>query len=208
MTHGWSGRGTQFRKFIHPFLEAGQRIVAFDGPAHGNSSGRKTDVTEFYEVIKLLETDYGPFEAAIGHSFGGVANLFAASQGIKIPKQILISSPTIADDIINETVRKLNGSIARGEYLKKYIQRRYGVHFEEVSILKLVETLDNVSILAIHDQNDKEVTLEHPNALLKKYTNSKLITTQGLGHIRILKSPEVIRHCLEFIKSDKKVEVS
>ncbi len=208
MTHGWSGRGTQFRKFIQPFLKAGLRIIAFDGPAHGNSSGQKTDVTEFYEVIKELATDYSPFEAAIGHSFGGVANQFTASQGIKIPKQILISSPTIADDIINETVRKLNGSVARGQYLKKYIFRKYGVHFEEVSILKLVETLDNVSILAIHDQNDKEVSLEHPNALLRKYPHSKLITTQGLGHIRILKSPEVIQYCLEFIKSDKKVVVS
>jgi hypothetical protein len=39
--HGWAGRATQFRRFIKPLNRAGYLVVGFDGPAHGNSQGRK-----------------------------------------------------------------------------------------------------------------------------------------------------------------------
>lgn len=200
MTHGWSGRGTQFREFIKPFNEAGFRVVSFDGPAHGMSQGRKTDVLEFGEVIGLIQAKYGPFAGAIGHSFGGVANLYALSEGIKFPKIVMIASPTITDDIVAESLKKVNASHERGEYLKKYIFKTFGSHFEEVGAMKLIEKASNTPLLLIHDTADKEVSIKHPEALKKKYPYATLIKTQGLGHLRILKSPEVVQHCLDFLR--------
>ena len=200
MTHGWSGRGTQFRKFIKPFNEAGYSVVSFDGPAHGKSKGRKTNVTEFHDIIRQLENKYGPFKATIGHSFGGVANLFATVQGVPISRMIMIATPTIADDIINESIKKLNGSRERGEFLKNFIFQKFGVHFEEVSVLNLIEQIEDVEILIIHDENDREVSMRHPEALIAKFPSANLIKTKGLGHIRILKSSDVVKYSLEFIE--------
>lgn len=199
MTHGWSGRGTQFREFIKPFINSGYCIISYDGPAHGRSGGRKTNVTEFHDVIRQLEINYGPFICLIGHSFGGVANLYALTQGIKTRRMIMIATPTIADDIINESVNKLNGSHERAEYLKNYILKRFGIPFENVSVLKLIENVHDLPVLLIHDLNDKEVSIVHPESLIAKYPLAKLIRTEGLGHIRILKNQDVINHCLEFI---------
>ncbi|MDZ7649373.1 MAG: alpha/beta hydrolase [Cytophagales bacterium] len=42
--HGWAGRATQFRKFVPVFNEAGFRILGFDGPAHGQSTGKEADI--------------------------------------------------------------------------------------------------------------------------------------------------------------------
>jgi len=204
MTHGWSGRGTQFRNFIKPFNKAGYRVVSFDGPAHGKSSGRKTNIIEFLEVIRQLERIYGPFAGAIGHSFGGVANLYAHTQGVNIPKMIMISSPTITDDIINESIRKLNGSPERGTYLKNYILKKFGVPFEEVGALRLIEEVKDTPLLLIHDIEDREVSISHPKVLQKKYPTAHLIKTEGLGHIRILKNTDVIKYCQEFIEKDRK----
>jgi pimeloyl-ACP methyl ester carboxylesterase len=203
MTHGWSGRGTQFRKFIKPFNDAGYQVVSFDGPAHGKSEGSNTNVTEFHDVIRQLEISNGPFAATIGHSFGGVANLYAHVRGVHTEKMIMIATPTISDDIIKESVRKLNGSPARGEYLKKYIYKRFGIHFEDVSVLKLMEEVNDTDLLAIHDVEDKDVPISHPEALLSKYPKANLIKTEGLGHLRILKSPDVVQHCLNYIKTSE-----
>ena len=37
LVHGWESRGTALRSFVPGLVQAGFRVVAFDGPAHGNS---------------------------------------------------------------------------------------------------------------------------------------------------------------------------
>src|SRR5262245_43161631 len=54
VVHGWAGRATQFRKFYVPINAAGFRMVGFDGPAHGRSSGLKTSILEFEEVLRAV----------------------------------------------------------------------------------------------------------------------------------------------------------
>ncbi len=199
MSHGWSGRGTQFRKFIQPFTEAGFRVLAYDGPAHGKSQGRQTHVVEFFDVISALNLRFGPFKAMIGHSFGGVVNTYALANGIAAEKLVMIASPTIGQAVIDDAIKKMNGSPKRAEYLKKYIWKKYKVEFEDVSILKMIEDVANTPVLLIHDSKDKEVPLKHPISLLEKYPKAKLIETEGLGHIRILKSTLVVKYALDFI---------
>lgn len=57
--HGWSGRGTQVLHFIETLLQAGYRVISFDGPAHGETAGRKTRIMEFTDVVLALGEKYG-----------------------------------------------------------------------------------------------------------------------------------------------------
>ena len=41
LIHGWNGRGTQLSAFVKPLLHSGFRVLAFDAPAHGKSSGKR-----------------------------------------------------------------------------------------------------------------------------------------------------------------------
>jgi esterase/lipase len=203
LIHGWAGRATQFRRFIKPLLGAGYRVVGFDGPAHGNSSGKTTNVLEFDDVTRKLYDRYEP-EAIIAHSFGGVTALYSIMNGLPIVKLINIASPSIGDEVIRTYLRAVNGSWPTGEFFKKYVVQNMGKTFDEFSGLYLVQHVPhNVHLLMIHDDTDKEVDIKHSEAILQVYSHANLIRTHKLGHTRILKDDEVIRRCVTFIRDQR-----
>ncbi|HYF70175.1 MAG TPA: alpha/beta hydrolase [Ohtaekwangia sp.] len=198
--HGWAGRTTQFRRFIKPLMAAGFRVVGFDGPAHGNSEGRKTSIVEFEEALEKIFSIQGHPHAVIAHSFGGVAALFSVMQGLPIKKLVNIASPTIADEVIRTYLSAVQGSYKTGEFFKSYVLKTEGKPFEEYSSLYFVKHLPApIDLLLVHDENDKEVDIKNAEALLAVYPNANLIRTTKLGHTRILRDDAVIRRCVTFI---------
>ena len=73
LVHGWSGRGSQLSSIATECNKKGFFVVSFDAPAHGGSSSYTTNVPEFVEAINFLNKTKGPFDYAIGHSFGGAS---------------------------------------------------------------------------------------------------------------------------------------
>lgn len=203
LVHGWAGRATQFRRFIKPLNAAGYKVVGFDGPAHGNSSGKRTSIFEFEETLKAIYKKIGVPEAIIAHSFGGSAALFAAMNGLPIKKLINIASPTIGDEIIHTYLKAINGSMATKNFFKKQMMKEYGKPFDEFTAMYFIRHLpEPVNLLLIHDQNDKEVGLIHAETLAKVFPAARLIKTKGLGHTRILKDNDVIQQSVTFIKEE------
>jgi predicted alpha/beta hydrolase family esterase len=199
MVHGWAGRGTQFRKFIEPFNEAGLRVVAIDGPAHGRSEGRRTEIMGFAKAIRqVFEKEKAV--AIIAHSFGGVASLYAIAHGLHNRVQINIASPSIGDEIIKTFLRALNASASIGERFKKYVIKKTGKHFDDFSALEIVKHIPkDTHLLLVHDEDDLEVTIEHPRALQNRFPQAILFETKKLGHNRILKEDTVINRCVTFV---------
>ncbi len=198
LVHGWSGRGTQLVKFADRFVKAGYSIISFDAPAHGKSSGKTTLMPEFIACILQLEKQYGPFEAAIGHSLGGMSLLNAAKRGLKIGKLVSIGSGDIIQDIIDEFIARLQ--------LKPEIGNRMRNHFES----KSNEKMDNYSsyraaretkipVLIIHDENDPEVPVKCAYHIHENLPHGTLVITKGLGHRKILGNAEVIDKTFEFV---------
>jgi predicted alpha/beta hydrolase family esterase len=201
LIHGWAGRATQLRRFIKPLMNAGFRVIGIDGPAHGNSSGKQTDITEFEQTFHALFGRCGEPEAVIAHSFGGVAALYAAMNGAPIRKLINIASPSIGDEVIKTYLKAVNGSPETGKFFKEYILKTKGKPFDEFSSLHFVKHLPHpVDLLIVQDENDKEVEMKHAEALMKVYPNANLIRTKKLGHTRILKDDTVIRRCVTFVR--------
>ena len=199
--HGWAGRATQFRRFVKPVIAAGYRMVAFDGPAHGNSEGGRTSILEFEEALKKIYDLRGIPEGIIAHSFGGGAVLFAAMNGLPVDKLINIGTPTIGDEIINTYLRTIHGSSSTGVFFKDYMIRKYGKPFDAFTSLHFVKHLPRpVNLLLVHDEDDKEVIIRHAEELVRAYPQAGFVRTQGLGHTRILKDDGVIRTCVTFIR--------
>ncbi len=200
LVHGWAGRATQFRRFVKPLLRAGFRVIGFDGPAHGRSTGRRTNLFEFRETINRIYEMHGEPSAIIAHSFGGVAVLFAAMHGLPVRKLVNIASPSIGDEVIRTYLKAVNGSWSTGLFFKDYIKRTQGKTFDEFSSLHFVQNLPQpIDMMVVQDENDREVEMPHAEALIEAYPRARLLRTQKLGHTRILKDDDVIRKIVAFI---------
>jgi len=201
--HGWAGRATQFRKFFPFLLDAGFRIVSFDGPAHGNSQGKRTNILEFGEALEKIFTLQGEPVGVIAHSFGGVVSLLAATNGLPVKKLINIGSPVIGDKIIMTFLNAVNGSWPTGEKFKAYMIKKFNRSFDEFSSQYFIQHLKTpLPLMLVHDEHDLEVTIDHAEELLRIYPQALLYKTSGLGHTRVLKDETVIKECLKFIRGN------
>jgi esterase/lipase len=206
MIHGWAGRGTQFRKFVEPFTAQGFKVIAIDGPAHGNSDGSKTEIMEFASVIERVYLQEKAV-AIIAHSFGGVASLYAMANGLQNKVQINIASPTIGEEIIKSFLKALKASENIGRLFRDFIIKQTGKRFEEFSALEIVKRIPHeFDLLLVYDEDDEEVTIEHAHAIKKVYPQANLFQTKGLGHNRILKEDKVINCCVTFIQQKTSIQ--
>ena len=201
VVHGWAGRATQFRKFVPVFKQAGFRIYGFDGPAHGKSEGKRATIVEFEQVLRKIVELKGIPAGIIAHSFGGGASIFAIRHGLPVTKLISIASPTMSDEIIRSYLNAIGGTWPTGVRFKELIQKKYGKPFEEFTASFAIKHISTLDLLLIHDMEDRDVSIRQAQELVKLYSKAKLITTQGLGHNRILKDDRVIESCLDFIKN-------
>jgi pimeloyl-ACP methyl ester carboxylesterase len=200
--HGWAGRATQFKRFFPVLIKAGFRVVAFDGPAHGKSEGNHTNILEFGEALRAIFKQIGEPKAVVAHSFGGVACLYGAVNGLPIKKLVNIGAPVIGDKIIQTFLKAVNGNWSTAEKFKAYMFKKYKRSFDEFSSQFFIQHLKTpLDLLLVHDENDKDVAIEHAEELVRLYPQAILYRTTGLGHTRILKEESVIKDCLKFIKS-------
>lgn len=202
LIHGWAGRATQFRKFVPELVAMNFRVVGFDGPAHGESTGRSTNIQEFEAVVRSLYERFGTPEGIIAHSFGGGVALYAAMRGLPVKKLINIASPTIGDEIIHTYLKTINGSAPTALAFKQYIQRVTGQPFDHFTALHFIRHIPHpIALLLIHDEEDDEVPIAHAHALISLYPQATLFRTRGLGHTRILRDEQVIKECVSFLKA-------
>ncbi|WP_271781954.1 alpha/beta fold hydrolase [Aquimarina algiphila] len=198
LVHGWSGSGTQLSKIADALITKGYSTISFDAPAHGDSPGKRTMLPHFIETIYQLEEMYGPFEAAIGHSLGGMSLLRATKYGLQIKKLVIIGTANSITAITKNFAKnlQLNSKVAR--LLKAYFDKRYGEDLDNYS--GAVSALGvKIPTLVIHDKNDVDVHYSAAYEINDNLTNGKLLITEQLGHRKILGTLEVISKIENFI---------
>jgi pimeloyl-ACP methyl ester carboxylesterase len=198
LVHGWSGRGTQLFKIADALVKAGYSTISFDAPAHGKSPGNNTIMVDFIATILEIDKQFGPFEAVIGHSLGGMSVLNAMKAGFKVNRLAIIGSGDIVQDIIDDFVLKLelNPNIATN--LRLHFEKKYGGKMDEYSAYKAAKDIA-IPALVIHDENDFEVPVKAGIHIHEHLKNSELVITKGLGHRKILGNHAVVERVIQFI---------
>ncbi|MDE1206593.1 alpha/beta hydrolase [Tenacibaculum larymnensis] len=196
--HGWAGRSTQLYMIADKLLEKGYMVISFDGPAHGKSTGKTTEMPEFLETITEINKQFGPFEAAIGHSFGGVCLYNAFSEGFTVNKLVTVgAADKISDVILNFTknlqVKPIIAHKMKSLFDKKW-QRDIDTHSSSVKARSV-----KIPTLVVHDSFDGDVDVSCAIAIRQNLQNGKLLITEGLGHTRILRNPKVASKIVDFI---------
>lgn len=199
LVHGWSGRGTQLFKIADELVKAGYSTISFDAPAHGKSPGRTTIMSEFVATILEIEKQFGTFDAAVGHSLGGMSLLNAVKKGFKINHLAVIGSGDIVQDILDDFVTKLELKPNISSKLREHFEKKYGQEMDSYSGYKSAMEID-IPVLVIHDKNDPEVAVTAGINIYNHLKNGTLYLTEGLGHRKILGDPAVIDKVVQFVK--------
>jgi pimeloyl-ACP methyl ester carboxylesterase len=199
LAHGWGGNAAQMRAFVFPLLQAGYRVIAYDQPAHGVSEGRLTGLPDFADVLAEVASHHGEVQAVIAHSLGSAGAALALAWGRIDFKRIVLVSPP-ADLVgysrrfarwhwIPEPVRKA---------MQKAIEERYGVLWEDFELPRVAPRL-SAQALVIHDRGDRMMPWTHGATVARHWPGARFLSTEGLGHRRILTDEGVTRAAAEFI---------
>lgn len=200
LVHGWSGRGTQLHSIAEKLIKNGYSTISFDAPAHGKSTGKTSDMTEFIAGIHELSKRYGPFEHAIGHSLGAMAVLNAIKQGFKVQKAVTIGSGDIIEDIMTDFSKKLGMDFATTQLMIKLFEKKFNTTINSYSASIAAQNI-NIPVLMFHDEEDTDVPVTAAANIFSQLNNAELIVTQGLGHRKILGDSRVIKKIVEFLNA-------
>lgn len=196
--HGWAGRAAQFRYIADMLVEEGFTFIAFDAWAHGQTAGKQTNLFEFAALFERVYQKCEQPAAVIGHSLGAAVVSYSIANGFQVPALVTMGSPVVADDILDEFRRTINGSALVPKALREKSIRAFGKTFESAT---MEETFPHVScpVLAIHGERDADVPVRHLDILKSIRSDIRTLRIADAGHRRILKNEEALKAIKDFI---------
>jgi pimeloyl-ACP methyl ester carboxylesterase len=201
LVHGWSGRGSQLGAFVEPLVAAGHRVVAFDLPAHGRTSGRRTNALVATEAILRVGEELGPLHGVIAHSFGALCTTLALRDGLDARRVAYVSPAASASQAVRGFSRQFGLSWPAEWGLRREMERRFGPGVWPRFSARTCAPDLMVPALIVHDLDDTEVPYRGGQLLAHTWPGARLVTTVGLGHRRILRDPRVIGAAMELFRA-------
>ena len=198
LVHGWGSRASRFGALGAALLEAGFRVVAYDAPAHGESTGRFASLPEFARALGDMAAMVGPIYGLVGHSLGGAAVAMAMRHGVGAHRAVLLAPPADVRIFSDLFARSFALAPTVKETMHRNLERRLRIVWDELHIPTLVRELP-AAALVIHDRDDTDVPLSHGEEIVGAWAGSRLETTAGLGHRALLRDPSVIARTVAFL---------
>lgn len=200
VVHGWESRGTAFRALVMPLLAQGYRVVAFDGPAHGHSSGKRTHLLHHAGALQAVIASLPDVRAIVAHSFGGHASILALHHlmpHFHLPRLVLVGAPLSARLVFERTLQQIGAPVGLIDPFMAYVTRRFGV--TEALLDNRKPDLNIAAGLVIHDLYDDVVPHEDARQIADALPNTQLLTTLDEGHFKLLRQPSVVERIVSFI---------
>lgn len=198
LLHGWEGRGSQLHAFVGPLRDAGFSVLALDAPGHGRSEGRTSGPVDFARALEALAREAGPIHAVIAHSLGSVATAFALEEGLRLSRVVLISPPATPSHFYTALLALLGFPEHDFQPALDAFAARIGFEWERVNLKALAARM-KVPMLLIHDRQDRETPYPEGAAVAQAWPGAELMSTESLGHRRILKDEAVVAKAVAFL---------
>lgn len=205
LLHGWGGWRGQLGSFVTPLVRAGFEVVAFDVPSHGESGvgnlgKRRSTAMEFAETLTAVARRYGTPAGVVAHSFGAPMSVLAIRDGLHIGRLAFIA-PVGRPIKQTETMQRMLGYDDRAhQRFLEHLQRLADRPLPEFDIDAPLPTVAAPALI-VHDTDDKEVPVTEGEWLANYWPEADLVTTNGLGHQRILGDPGVVNRVADFLAS-------
>jgi pimeloyl-ACP methyl ester carboxylesterase len=209
LMHGWGGLGAQLGSFVEPLRTNGFRVVLFDAPAHGASDpgpsgpGRSHGL-EFSRALEAVANRFGPAHTVIAHSMGAVPALLAQQAGELCTDRLVFLAPM--RDLATYFDR-FAGQLGFGRRVREAMtiqtEQLVGYPVAGIDLRVLSRSAPPVPLLVVHDQRDRETFHEDSVQLVANWAGpARLVSTEGLGHRRILVDQQVVDEVVSFVRAD------
>ncbi|WP_454728457.1 alpha/beta fold hydrolase [Cellulosimicrobium protaetiae] len=204
LVHGWGGWRGQLGAFVEPLRAAGYRVVAFDAPSHGDAGPgrlgpRRSTMPELADALAAVVREHGDATAVVAHSLGTATTVLAVRDGLPADRLVLVAA--IADVLgeLDGFADLLGLSRPTRELLQGLISDVAGRPLAELDVRETLRSHPVPPALVVHDRADKEVPYPVGAALAAAWPEGELLTTEGLGHHRLLRDPEVVRAVVDYV---------
>lgn len=202
LVHGWESRGTALRHFVPALMDEGFRVVAFDGPGHGDSTGTSTNLIHFAGAIKALIQRLDGLHGMITHSFGGAASSFALSQArnsFQLSRLVCIAVPDSLLMVLQDAANTL--ALPKGVFQQflGLIEQKFGASIQEAYTHKMGLKAKIDSALIVHDEQDSVVPFSEAETIFQAWDFASLLHSSGYGHYQLMKNPDLAQQVAQFI---------
>jgi pimeloyl-ACP methyl ester carboxylesterase len=199
LVHGWGSRAGRFSALAGALAGAGFRAVAYDGPAHGRSTGRFASLPEFARALRAVGDAVGPVYGLVGHSLGGAAATLALRDGLGAERVVLLAAPADVIRFSTAFADYLRLPPMTRDAMRRNLEARLQARWDELHLPTIARSL-RAGALLLHDRDDEDVPYGHAVEIADAWPGARLVATSGLGHRAILRDPTVIREAVGFLE--------
>lgn len=205
--HGWRSRTDYMARLVQSLTQDGWAVAAIDLPGHGQSSGRALNVKLGVEAVAIVNESFGPFDLAVGHSFGGVVAVNAAVGGIRafepVPfkKIAIIASPNSMPALFGSVGKRLGLVAAAQTAFEARVEAVAGNRLDTYVMGEQLKRFDG-EVLVLHAPDDAEVAFGDAQAMAGAGNHVRLVPMPGLGHRRIISHERVFAELSAFGGAD------
>lgn len=201
LVHGWDAKALDYYKMIPVLVANGYKVIAFDGPAHGQSEGDLSNLVHFKEAIGKLIHIVGKPYAIIGHSMGaGASTYFLMEEEVKIERLVLLAVPIISKRFFDYVFDLMKIPLRLRKALYVSMEEKFGKKIEYYNLTERKEPIKADKIFVVYDKQDEDVPASEVEQFLATRPAVKSMLTDGIGHNRIMKDKAVIEEVVEFLR--------
>lgn len=207
LVHGWGGWGLQLAAYIQPLVDLGFRVVTYDAPSHGDSApgpegSSASTLLEIADALTAVVAAQGPAYGVIAHSAGATATALALRDGLEVERLVFVAAAT--DFAV--TLDQMQAVLGFGPRVRRGFERRFEARFGPMSSFRMGAIVTEIAtgralppLLLIHDRSDTETLYEGSADLVGDWPGARLETSEGLGHRRVLRDPDLVKQAVGFL---------
>lgn len=203
LVHGWGSRGARLAAFVEPLLALGLGVVTYDALGQGESAPGMTSMPEFARTLQAVVAQHGAPRAIVAHSMGCAGTTLAMSWGLEAGRLVFLAPAADPPAWVAPFARQLGLRSDVLERVRARSERRLRVRWADLNVPALARALPRrPDLLIVHDEADETVRWQDGSAIAAAWPNSRLVTTQGLGHRGVTSDSKVVRQAVDFLTND------
>lgn len=196
--HGWEGHPDQFRTMGAALAERGYRFYALAGPGHVPGTGREADPALFAAALHEARAEFSEVSAVVGHSMGAGALLWALREGLETERAILVAGSAGFRSVLERTAARVGLPREASQRFLGRMARRTGHALSDADAERLLPAVRQ-PLLIVHDRGDQIIPYSDATTLMQHADNAEHLSTEGLGHNRVLAADAVVDRVAGFL---------